>query len=256
MSEDPVLGARHRVGAREVLDALASRHAQDLYAEEVSVEGQATARLDAWAAPRSWTQWETTGYEVKVARGDWLADTKMHLYAEHVHRLWVVCPWQMIAVEEVPPYCGLAWLTRTGGRVLRKKPAPRLDPPADRTLAVLQSLLINRVRMNPRGGLGARTRREQLDALDLDRRERLELGHIIGGRVREIEEEARQGRVLRRDREIIDSDLKAAGFTSLRDALRAVRVSGCRIDGQAALDALERLRDDAGRAIARLTPQG
>lgn len=127
----------------DIYEALRAKHRGDLYAEEVCCGSGGARRLDAWAARRSWSPWETVGYEVKVTRGDFMNDQKLHEYRRYVHRLFVVTPWKLVMPEELPPEVGLMWLTNTGTRLIRKKQSPRIEPPKG-DLPIL-SILINRV---------------------------------------------------------------------------------------------------------------
>lgn len=50
------------------------------------------------------------GFEIKVSRGDWLADGKWQQYAQFCSTLSIVCPEGLIQSEEVPKQFGLAWV--------------------------------------------------------------------------------------------------------------------------------------------------
>ncbi len=116
------------MNATQVLVAVGNRHTKDLYTEELCCGPGGSPRLDAWAMTRSWSNFTTHGYEVKVSRGDWLHNQKLEGYADYVHRLWVVCPWKLIDPSEVSEMCGLLWVTKKGARAVMKKKAPLLDP--------------------------------------------------------------------------------------------------------------------------------
>jgi hypothetical protein len=130
------------MNATDVKAALAARHEKDLYAEEVNCGPAGGARLDAWAMPRSWTNFETVGYEIKVSRSDWTGDRKLGIYREYVHRMWIACPWGMIQPEEVGEGFGLLWITKTGSRAICKRRAPELEAP--KHFEPMISVFINR----------------------------------------------------------------------------------------------------------------
>lgn len=229
-----------RTTAATILEALQAKHFADLYTEELCLGPALSQRLDAWAAPRSWANWATHGYEVKVSRGDWMSDQKLHHYREYVHHLWIVCPWGLIPPNEVPDFAGLLWLTKTGARLLRKKLAPRQDPA--QVMVAMQSALLGRARLARRGGRlsDGETRRSMLEAVVEDEKRRKEIGWIVGGHVRELQSKVDSGERAIKRLEAIEQRLRDAGFHYLEAALEAA------VNGKAALDA-KALRRALGR---------
>lgn len=98
-----------KISAIDIKKALAERHSDDVFCTEV-LTGQATRghlRFDALAIPRSWQNQSIIGYEIKVSRGDFLQDNKMHLYSRYCQEMYLVCPKGMIKKEEIPEGMGL-----------------------------------------------------------------------------------------------------------------------------------------------------
>ena len=70
-----------------------------------------------------------TEFEVKISRGDFLADKKKRkfkYYESKVERLmpnrfYYVCPAFMISTNEIPSYAGLIWYDKDGDLVVIKK---------------------------------------------------------------------------------------------------------------------------------------
>lgn len=132
--------------ARDVIELLAARHSNDVFVAECKdgpTWGGGAMRLDAFAMRRSWANPCTFGYEVKVARSDWLNDTKWHLYRDLVNEFSVVAPAGVIKPEEVPAGVGYLQVASTGTMLVRKIKATRqeTDPAAQNMLLqyVLQS---------------------------------------------------------------------------------------------------------------------
>jgi hypothetical protein len=55
-----------------------------------------------------------TGFEIKVSRGDFLADKKWAMYEEFCSSLAIVCPHGLIQSEEIPDPYGLLWIDEHG----------------------------------------------------------------------------------------------------------------------------------------------
>ena len=130
------------MNASEIVQLLAVRHSKDVFVPECKNGPTHTAnhlRLDAWAMARSWVNPCFDGYEIKVSRGDFMADQKMRAYLPLCNRLWVVCPRGLIQPEEIDSSMGLLWVASTGGRLMTKRRAPHRDieAPVDLLLYVL-----------------------------------------------------------------------------------------------------------------------
>ena len=121
---------RIKIDAATVIDLLAIKHSQDVFVPECkmgSSHGGMSMRMDGWAMRKSWVNFKCIGYEVKVARGDWLRDDKYRLYMPFCHEFYFVCPSGLIQVEEVPADCGLVYVSKTGTKLFTKRRAPHRD---------------------------------------------------------------------------------------------------------------------------------
>lgn len=185
--------------ARDILGLLQARHADDVFVPEMPCGPGAGRRIDAWAMKRTWQNSPSTAYEIKVSRGDWMQDEKLHDYLEYAHRLYLVCPWGLIPVDEVPKGVGLQWVTKTGGRFITKKKAQvQREPPKFHT--ALMGIMVNRVRRGPLRPEMARhtplTGVDRYTQLLADRESKKRIGYQVGAAVREhirrVESEARK----------------------------------------------------------------
>lgn len=83
------------------------------------------------------------GFEIKVARADWLAEMKQPEKSEpvlrHCHHWWLACPKGVAQVDELPPNWGLIEL-QAGGQLRVRVQAPKLEP-APVTLGFFASLV-------------------------------------------------------------------------------------------------------------------
>jgi hypothetical protein len=115
-----------KITARDVLEALRVKHADDVFVDECK-DGPSQGehfRLDAWVMNRSWANAVTTGYEIKVSRSDFLKDEKWRAYLSLCNQFYFVCPRGLITPSELPPEAGLYYISNTGGRLLVQKKAP------------------------------------------------------------------------------------------------------------------------------------
>jgi len=114
------------VTAEAILQLLREKHSEDVFVAECK-SGETYrgrhVRLDAWVMPRSWVRPETTGYEIKVGRSDFLRDDKWTDYLAMCHKLYFVCPHGLIGPDELPPDVGLLWVSKTGSRLFTKRKA-------------------------------------------------------------------------------------------------------------------------------------
>lgn len=121
--------------AREILELLRQRHAEDLFVPECKNGPTWTGhhrRLDAWVMKKSWSSFNTIGYEIKVSRSDFLADQKMSDYIPLCNDFFVVCPPGVIKfASELPLEAGWLQVTGTGNRLIIKKRAQhrQIDDP-------------------------------------------------------------------------------------------------------------------------------
>lgn len=123
---------------------MATRHADDLCVPECKdgpSMGRKSRRLDLWTMKRSYTNFATIGYEVKVSRSDFLADNKWQDYLPLCHQLFFVTPWGLVDPSEVPGNVGLIWCSKNLTRCyVKKKAAHReIDLPANLFTYILMS---------------------------------------------------------------------------------------------------------------------
>ena len=185
--------------ARTLLDLLAKRHKDDIFVPECKdgpTHGAQHARLDAWAMNRSWADARFWGYEIKVSRGDFLRDGKMHRYLPLCSDFYLVCPAGLIGAHEIPAEAGLLWATKNGAQLYQKKRAPHraIEPPA----ALLLYVLMNRVRITGELDLSDKPadRREfwerWLEEKTLSRNLGHRVSHSLGAALRGELEQARE----------------------------------------------------------------
>lgn len=117
------------VTAYDIKAALGVRHSADFFTTEV-MDGPARKggfRFDAVAITKSWTRPTFIGYEVKISRSDFRADSKFYAYLPYFHELYIACPKGMITREELPESIGLVWYDPETGAVRAKKRAVYRD---------------------------------------------------------------------------------------------------------------------------------
>ena len=207
----------------DIIEALAARHAQDLFAAEVNCGPAHSLRLDAWAAPRSWASWETHGYEIKVSRGDWFQDKKIEQYRQYVHRMWVVCPHGLIQPNEVSGGLGLIWVSKTGTRCYAKVKASLGEAPL--WTEAVQSLLINRAVLSRKdlSRQGPDIRREVCRDFLAGKIEDEQLGwkmrQGVAVKLKQLAGELQDARRLARELEWLESKARANGWRCAHDAV-------------------------------------
>lgn len=128
--------------SRDIKNALAHRHEEDIYVEELGHVIGKYVRIDSWAMSRGTNL--ITGYEVKVDRKDFLNDGKWHLYKKMCNEFYFVCPWGMIQPQELEEGIGLIWMSKTGGRLMTKKHSVRHDIDKEIEYSLVKSILWNR----------------------------------------------------------------------------------------------------------------
>lgn len=111
--------------AEIILQALKNRHWRDVFISECKTGptwfNSHLRKLDAWVMKRSWTQFGTIGYEIKVSRSDFKQDKKWREYLPYCHQFYFVCPWGLIQPEEIDKAAGLCWVSKNGQRIYIKK---------------------------------------------------------------------------------------------------------------------------------------
>jgi hypothetical protein len=149
----PKVNSGGAITASKVIQLLAQKHHEDVFVAECKFGPTMYAapgeggRFDAWAMPRSWKNWTTVGYEVKVSRGDFLRDKKWRGYLPSCHEFYFVAPKGVISVEELATEpVGLLEVASTGNRLLTRKKAPRREDGVD-AQAVMIYILMSRARI-------------------------------------------------------------------------------------------------------------
>ncbi len=112
--------------AKEIKDLLALKHSSDLFIPECKTGSSAKGclRMDAWVMRKSWANYATIGYEIKVSRADFIGDKKWPMYLKYCNEFYFVCPPKIIMPEEVGEDAGLLWCSESGNRLYTKKKAP------------------------------------------------------------------------------------------------------------------------------------
>lgn len=131
--------------SQQLLDALADRHAKDLFVPECKMGeswGGGSRRLDAWAMPRSWSPLTFIGYEIKTSRSDFLQDRKWEVYLPVVHEFYFVVPAKLVDPKELPDNVGLLW--SHGSRLVAKRKAVRAKPDAKALVSLMSYVLMSR----------------------------------------------------------------------------------------------------------------
>ena len=117
--------------AKTILQVLKHRHWKDVFISECKTGptwfNRNLHKLDAWVMKRSWAQFGTIGYEIKVSRSDFKQDNKWREYLAYCHQLFFVCPRGLIHPGEIEGDAGLCWVSENGQRVYIKKRAPKRD---------------------------------------------------------------------------------------------------------------------------------
>lgn len=131
----PVDTRAAKVTSADVRAALVLRYPKDSHALMFEVPpstGGGTTYADAvavglWASHGH----QIEGFEIKVARSDWLSELRQPGKSEPVmrycHRWWLVCPPGVATADELPPGWGVLEMQAAGTLRVRVK-APKLEP--------------------------------------------------------------------------------------------------------------------------------
>ena len=76
-----------------------------------------------WLYEKSYTGPCITGYEIKVSRGDFLQDSKWHLYLQYCNEFYFVVPAGLIDKGELPDNVGLIYYYPKTGTLKKRKKA-------------------------------------------------------------------------------------------------------------------------------------
>lgn len=119
-----------RLTAVDLQAMLAQRHSDDVFVSECKdgpTQTRNHLRLDAWVLAKTWSPITAIGYEIKVDRGDWRRDEKIHNYMPLCHVLYVVAPKGVVPVDELPAGVGLLEPIGAAGRLQMKRKAARRE---------------------------------------------------------------------------------------------------------------------------------
>lgn len=120
-----------KLGARDLLDLLAERHAKDVFVPELKngpTHGATNLlKMDAWAMKRSWANPQVFGYEIKVSRSDFLKDDKWRGYLPLCTDFSFVTAQGVCTPDELPADVGLIVAAKTGTRLYTKRKAVTRD---------------------------------------------------------------------------------------------------------------------------------
>jgi hypothetical protein len=172
------------------MERLALRHGKDVFVPECK-DGPtyigSHLRLDAWAMIRSWSNYRTFGYEVKVSRSDFVRDEKMQGYLPLCHEFYVVAPAGIVeSLDELPAGAGLLLASPNHHRLIAKRKAQYREI-ADPVL-VYRYILMARARID-RDTFYMQEGREIFWRSWLERKEiNRELGHHVSKAIRDLVE--------------------------------------------------------------------
>lgn len=177
-----------KLTANDILLLLEARHSNDVFIPECkNGPSQFTShrRLDAWAMKKSWTNPCAWGYEIKVARRDFLKDDKWRGYLAYCNEFSFVCPPKLIDPSELPDQVGLIWTSVNGARLFTKRKAAYRSVDIPETF--YQYILMARTSVCDEH---APRSREQYwrDWLD-EKRGKAALGYNVSRRIRKLIEE-------------------------------------------------------------------
>jgi len=136
-----------KITARDILDLLLYRHAEDVCIPECKTGPtwftRGEGRLDLWAMKKSWAHPMAVGYEIKVSRRDFVSDDKWPNYLPFCNCLYFVTPPNLIQPDEVSPDVGLIVCSSNCSRLYTKKKAPYREVQVPEEL--YRYVLMNRV---------------------------------------------------------------------------------------------------------------
>jgi hypothetical protein len=187
------------VTAPQLLERLAARHADAVFVPECKLGsswGSMTGgmRLDAWVLLKTWSPFTAIGYEIKVARSDFVRDEKWVAYRDVCHEFYFVTPRGLIEPSELPSTVGLMW-SAGSSRLQVKRKAVRQEPESVTLIALMTYVLMSRVRVV--GNMHEANVKDRVswwrDWL-LEREGSRYVGHMCSRRLAEQLQEAERGR--------------------------------------------------------------
>jgi len=147
------------MGAREKLmlvqKGLRRKHSKDSVFTEVICGAAGSARIDFMALRKSWAKPNIAAYEIKVSRGDFLADHKWENYLPFCHTFYFACPANIIHADEVTPPAGLVYITPQSTRCVKSA----IHRPHEMSWQALYHLLMSRAGVDHPGRTPEREQR-------------------------------------------------------------------------------------------------
>ncbi len=111
--------------------------------------GRKAKMLDALAV-RCWEKRHLIGFEIKISRSDFLKEMrdpkKREPGVDYTNRFYFVTPFDMVDVKEIPPECGLIYVSNDTIRI--KKNAPWTACDMDSNIDFVASIMRNLARVN------------------------------------------------------------------------------------------------------------
>lgn len=104
--------------AKFITNVLYKKHVNDYALHQVSTGkyySNGIFVLDFWAIKLDWNKSDTSGYEIKVSREDFLNDSKWHNYLQYCNKFYFICPVGLIKPTEIDPMVGLIYVNEKGG---------------------------------------------------------------------------------------------------------------------------------------------
>lgn len=200
--------------ARDIVRLLASRHLGDVFVAECKdgpTQMTTHNRMDAWAMRKSWANFCTIAYEVKMSRSDFLNDHKWQSYLASCNEFYFVAPKGLIGKNELPPEAGLMEVFATGNGLRIVKKAPSRSTPI--SSLVFEYVLMCRTRIvdeydNSREARIERRQKELADAKMVGRT----IEQLVSRRHKQIEDENQDLRSRIAKIENIEKLLAGKGF--------------------------------------------
>jgi hypothetical protein len=117
-----------KVTAEAVISAIRIKHGDCIVVEQCKsgpTWNSDFSQLDVWVMPKTWANFTTIGYEVKVSRSDFVNDKKWQKYLPMCHEMNFAAPKGLISVDELPKEVGLLELVGTQRLITRRKAVKR-----------------------------------------------------------------------------------------------------------------------------------
>ncbi len=237
--------------AREMKEAIAKRHREDLFFTEVK-DGPTQivnhhSKIDALAMKISWTNFSIIGYEVKVSRSDFLRDEKWRAYLPMCNQLYFAVAPGVCDVEEIPDVCGLVVMNSKGGiRTIKKAPWRDIEPPVEMFKYLMFTYIgaLHRAEKNyPRHERLLPNERLELCKMYLeDKANMREIGRLVS---RKLESEMYELRRKAERLDYIEKDEERADRV-LSKICQALGVTSYYNKGERCLEAIEQMKRSGG----------